>query len=189
MNILLIDNHDSFTFNLVELLRHNGKVNFNVVRSDDLHPEQVHPFDKIIFSPGPGLPDEQPCMYEMLRHFEGKKPILGICLGLQAIALYYGAKLFNLNKVVHGQPRQIEIIRPVHYLFSGLKPDFTAGLYHSWAVDESTVPGSLRVICRSAEGLVMGLAHHEADVCGLQFHPESVITGPGQKMMDNWIMH
>lgn len=184
----MLDNHDSFTFNLVELLRNNGKVSFNVVKSDELQISAVEPYDKIIFSPGPGLPEEQPAMFEILREYGHDKPVLGICFGLQAIALFYGGELFNLPKVVHGQPRNLNIIRP-HYIFQGITGSIPVGLYHSWAVAEAPLPSCLEVISRSEDGLIMGLAHTRYDVCGLQFHPESIITGSGQKMMDNWIEH
>ncbi|MCX6242312.1 MAG: aminodeoxychorismate/anthranilate synthase component II [Bacteroidetes bacterium] len=187
MKILLLDNHDSFTFNLVELLRNNGKVSFNVVRSDELHLPDVENYDKIIFSPGPGLPEEQPAMFDILREYAGNKPILGICLGHQAIALHYGGELFNLPKVVHGQPRSISIIRPEHYIFHGIPDGAKVGLYHSWAVAEASLPPCLDVIARSKDGTVMGLSHLNYNVCGLQFHPESIITTHGQRMLDNWI--
>jgi anthranilate synthase component 2 len=187
MKILLLDNHDSFTFNLVELLRNNGKVSFNVVKSDEVDIPSVRQYDQIIFSPGPGLPEEQPAMFSILSEYAGIKPILGICLGLQAIALCYGGELFNLPGVVHGQPRDVAVISPSHYIFTGIPQNFRAGLYHSWAVDEDKLPSCLEITARSGEGIIMGLAHKEYDVCGLQFHPESVITGHGQAMMDNWI--
>jgi anthranilate synthase component 2 len=188
MNILLIDNHDSFTFNLVELLRTNGKVTFNVVRSDRLDTCNVWSYDKIMFSPGPGLPEEQPSMFRLLKELAGRKPILGICLGMQAIALFYGGSLYNLKKPVHGQPRKLIQVRP-HYLFDSLPADVVVGLYHSWAVSGKDLPGCLEVLAHSEEGVVMALAHREFDVCGLQFHPESVITGPGQQMIDSWLAH
>ena len=187
MKILLLDNHDSFTFNLVELLRNNGKVSFNVVKSDELRISAVQPYDKIIFSPGPGLPEEQPAMFDILTEYGHKKPILGICFGLQAIAIFYGGELFNLTKVVHGQPRNLNIIRQDHYIFKEIPQGSIVGLYHSWTVSEASLPPRLNIIARSEEGFIMGLAHTEFDVCGLQFHPESIITGSGQKMMDNWI--
>ncbi|MCX6287976.1 MAG: aminodeoxychorismate/anthranilate synthase component II [Bacteroidetes bacterium] len=187
MKILLLDNHDSFTFNLVELLRNNGKVSFNVIKSDELQLSTVSSYDKIIFSPGPGLPEEQPAMFDILREYGDKKSILGICFGLQAIALFYGGELFNLPKVVHGQPRILNIISPDHFIFNGILQGTSVGLYHSWAISESSLPSCLDVIVRSNEGVIMGLAHKKYDVCGLQFHPESVITTFGQKMMDNWL--
>ena len=187
MKILLLDNHDSFTFNLVELLRNNGKVSFNVLKSDEVDVRTLDSYDKIIFSPGPGLPEEQPAMFGILREYAHRKPILGICLGHQAIALHFGADLFNLPKVVHGQPRIMEIAKPAHYIFHGIPADLPVGLYHSWAVAEISHSSDLRVIALSKDGVIMGLAHKKYDVCGLQFHPESVITHMGQRMMDNWL--
>jgi len=147
----------------------------------------VSSFDKVIFSPGPGLPEEQPAMFEILRHYSLSKPILGICLGLQAIALFYGGELFNMPKVVHGQPRSLDILSPQHYLFKDIPQGMQAGLYHSWAVSEASLPSCLEITARSEDGIIMGLAHRQNDVCGLQFHPESVITSLGQRLMDNWI--
>jgi len=189
MKILLLDNHDSFTFNLVELLRNNGKVSFKVIKSDELQPADPGSFDKIIFSPGPGLPEEQPAMFDVLREYGQKMPILGICFGLQAMALFYGGELFNLPKVVHGQPRRLRIIKPGHYIFNGIPEGTEIGLYHSWAVSGTSLPSCLNIIALSDEGMIMGLAHEKYDVCGLQFHPESVITPLGRRMMDNWIDH
>ena len=187
MKILLLDNHDSFTFNLVELLRNNGKVSFNVIKSDELRLSTVAAYDRIIFSPGPGLPGEQPAMFDILREYGETRPVLGICLGLQAIAMFYGGKLFNLPKVVHGQPRSLEIISPGHYIFNGIPNGTEAGLYHSWAVDADSLPPCLAITALSTDSIIMGLAHKKYDVCGLQFHPESFITCWGQKMLDNWI--
>ncbi|MEI6888405.1 MAG: anthranilate synthase component II [Bacteroidales bacterium] len=187
MKILLLDNHDSFTFNLVELLRNNGKVSFNVIKSDELRLQDVENYDKILFSPGPGLPEEQPAMFEILRKYAGKKPILGICLGHQAIALFYGGDLFNLPKVVHGQPRRLNIIRPDHFLFKNIPRLSPVGLYHSWAVAEASLPSCFEIIARSEDGTIMGLSHKVFDVCGLQFHPESIITEYGQRMLGNWV--
>ncbi|MCX6284975.1 MAG: aminodeoxychorismate/anthranilate synthase component II [Bacteroidetes bacterium] len=187
MKILLLDNHDSFTFNLVELLRNNGKVSFNVIKSDELRLSTAASYDKIIFSPGPGLPGEQPAMFDILREYGESKPVLGICLGLQAIALFYGGKLYNLPKVVHGQPRSLNIIRPCHYIFNGIPNGSEVGLYHSWAVSEAYLPSCLRITSLSEDGTIMGLAHITFNVCGLQFHPESIITAYGQRVLDNWI--
>ncbi|MEI7492452.1 MAG: aminodeoxychorismate/anthranilate synthase component II [Bacteroidota bacterium] len=187
MKILLLDNHDSFTFNLVELLRNNGKVSFNVIKSDELRLTTVAAYDRIIFSPGPGLPGEQPAMFDILREYGETRHVLGICLGLQALALFYGGDLFNLPTVVHGQPRSLDIIRPGHYIFKGIPNGAEVALYHSWAVDGASLPPCLEITALSSDGIIMGLAHKKYDVFGLQFHPESVITVWGQKMMDNWI--
>lgn len=188
MRILLLDNHDSFTYNLAELLRRNGKADFSVFASDRISIREASGFDKIIFSPGPGLPEEQPAMFDLLREFADKKPILGICLGMQAIAVFYGGELFNMHQVVHGQPKKLNIIRP-HYMFKDLLADDVVGLYHSWAVSEHSLPACLETTAYSEDGIIMGLCHRDLDVCGLQFHPESVITRSGQAMMDCWIAH
>ena len=192
--LLLVDNHDSFTWNLVELIRRNSKVSFKILIPEQLNIGEIERFDRIIFSPGPGLPDEQPAMYEILKKIvhigicrRKSIPIFGVCLGMQAIAQFFGGKLVNLPQVVHGQPRKLKIMKPQYYLFNGIPENTPVGLYHSWAVDPSTLPASLKVIARSEDGIIMGLAHQTLPICGVQFHPESVMTPDGARMMNNWI--
>jgi anthranilate synthase/aminodeoxychorismate synthase-like glutamine amidotransferase len=187
--ILLLDNHDSFTYNLAGLLRNHRKVTFNIIRPEDLVVEEVQHFDKILFSPGPGVPDESPSMFRLLELFHRSKPILGICLGHQAIGEYFGGIIKNLGRVIHGQPRQLRIMDPDHYLFQGIKDNTVVGLYHSWVLGKDKFPAELRILALSEEGLVMAIAHKTYDICGLQFHPESIITAQGRTMMDNWIDH
>jgi anthranilate synthase/aminodeoxychorismate synthase-like glutamine amidotransferase len=185
--VLLLDNHDSFTFNLAELLRKNSKVTFNIFTAETLNPEEVSGYDKILFSPGPGIPEEHPALFEILTNFGGKKSILGICLGLQAIAVHFGAGLIHLEKVVHGQVKTISVTDPSHKLFSGIPGRFEAGLYHSWAVSKKDLPDNLMITALSDDEIIMGLAHRSLDISGVQFHPESIMTPYGQKMLDNWL--
>lgn len=187
MNILILDNHDSFTYNLVELLRSFDKVTFKIFTPESLVLEDVGGYDKILFSPGPGLPHEQPVMFDVLKRFGLKKPVLGICLGFQAIALYFGGRLFNLPEVVHGQSRELYILKPDHYLFNEIPDRIPVGLYHSWAVDKKTLGSSLVALAESNEGVLMALSHNQADICGVQFHPESIMTPEGRKMIQNWV--
>ena len=187
IRILLLDNNDSFTYNLAELLRNNDKVTFNITTASSLEEVKVSFFDKIIFSPGPGIPEEHPALSEILKHYGKTKSILGVCLGHQAIAQYFGARLFNMEKVRHGEIINIHVVHPVHKLFTGLPAKFEAGLYHSWAVESEDFPDCLKITCLSEDGIIMGLAHRKLDICGVQFHPESIMTKEGQKMMDNWI--
>jgi anthranilate synthase component 2 len=187
IKVLLLDNNDSFTYNLAELLRNNGKVTFNICRAETLVYERISEYDKILISPGPGIPEEHQTIYEILRIFGKTKSILGICLGHQAIAQYFGAQLYNLDSVRHGEVMDIHILSPAHKLFSGIPLQFEAGLYHSWAVEKKDLPENLRIIALSGDGIIMGLAHQALDICGVQFHPESVMTKYGQKMIDNWI--
>ncbi len=186
-NVLLLDNHDSFTYNMAEILRRNDKVSFKIISSKDIRTDQIGSFDKIIFSPGPGLPDEQPAMFNILRSAAETTSILGVCLGFQAIVVYFGGKLFNLPKVIHGQPKKVSALNTGHRLFQNIPPDFVAGLYHSWAVAEEKFPACLEITAVSEDGIIMGAAHKTLDICGVQFHPESVLTPLGQKMIANWL--
>lgn len=183
----MIDNHDSFTYNLAELLRNNGKISFNIVTAELLPQVSVPGYDSFIFSPGPGLPEEHPVMSEILKYYAQTKSILGICLGLQAIAVHFGGHLFNIKKVVHGHVKKIRIIKPEPRLFKGFPVEFEAGLYHSWAMSKDNFPGCLDIIAVSADGIIMAIAHKTFDICGVQFHPESKMTPLGQKLINNWI--
>ncbi|MCK9423846.1 MAG: aminodeoxychorismate/anthranilate synthase component II [Bacteroidales bacterium] len=192
--ILLLDNHDSFTWNLVELLRLIGKVNVNICSEEMFRISDLVEYDRVVFSPGPGLPEEHPVMFEILqgvgnlRQDNGKLiPVFGVCLGMQAIAQFFGGNLFNLRDVVHGQPRKLKIIRRDHPLFIGIDQNTTVGLYHSWAVDRDSLPESLEVLALSEEGTIMALAHKTLPFCGVQFHPESIMTPEGKQMMSNWL--
>src|ERR1039457_6411969 len=187
--ILLIDNHDSFTCNLAGLLRMNGKISVNIITAEKLPQVSVPEFDGIIFSPGPGLPEEHPVMSEILRHFDKTKGILGICLGLQAVAIHYGGRLFNFRNVVHGQVKKIRILKPEPKLFKGFPAEFEAGLYHSWAMSKENIPGCLDILAVSADDIIMAISHKTLDVCAVQFHPESMMTPLGQKLINNWIDH
>jgi len=194
MSLLLLDNHDSFTWNLVELLRRTGKVKVNILTPEQLKINELERYDRIIFSPGPGLPHEQPVMYEILTrvgqlHCEGRKsiPVFGVCLGMQALAVFYGGSLYNLTRVVHGQPRKLKILQPDHPLFRGIGDGCEVGLYHSWAVDLATLPGCLKTLAITRHGTIMALAHKTLPVWGVQFHPESIMTPMGQHMIENWL--
>jgi anthranilate synthase/aminodeoxychorismate synthase-like glutamine amidotransferase len=187
MRILLLDNHDSFTWNLVDLLRNYDKVNVNIITPEQLRISELAEYDRIIFSPGPGLPAEQPAMFEILSKAGDQTPILGVCLGMQAIAQYFGGTLLNLPDVVHGQPRKLKMIRPDHPLFEGIPDGTPVGLYHSWAVDPDTLPGCLETLATTQNGTIMALAHKTFPICGFQFHPESVMTPMGMQMMHNWL--
>lgn len=187
--ILLVDNHDSFTYNLAGLLRNHGKVTFNIIQPENLIFEEVQYFDKILFSPGPGVPDEHPAMYRLLELFHRTKPILGICLGHQAIGAFFGATIENLDRVIHGQERKLSILDPGHYLFRGIEGNNVVGLYHSWVVGKEKFPEELQILAVSEQGMIMAITHKTYDICGLQFHPESIITVNGQKMLNNWIDH
>lgn len=187
IKVLLLDNNDSFTYNLAELLRNNGKVTFNISKPETLVYERISEYDKILFSPGPGIPDEHQTISEILRIYGKTKSIFGVCLGHQAIAQYFGAHLFNLDTVRHGEVVNINVVSPPYKLFTDIPLHFEAGLYHSWAVEKKDLPENLRIIALSGDGIIMGLTHQTLDICGVQFHPESIMTLHGQKMMDNWL--
>ena len=183
--ILVIDNYDSFTYNLVYLLRRYAEV--TVVKNDKVDIGKAERHDKILFSPGPGIPSEAGQMCELIRIWAGYKPMLGICLGQQAIGEVFGGSLINLSKVFHGIATPIDVIAKGQYLFKDIPNTFTVGRYHSWVVDSKTVPSSLQVTAVDSEGMVMGLSHREFDIHGLQFHPESIMTEYGDKMIENWV--
>jgi anthranilate synthase/aminodeoxychorismate synthase-like glutamine amidotransferase len=194
LSLLLLDNHDSFTWNLVELLRKTCKININILTPEQLQISKLEQFDRIIFSPGPGLPEEQPAMFHILTAVEdlwysGGKiiPVFGVCLGHQAIALHFGGTLFNLPAVVHGQPGKLKIVNPNHPLFRGIPGESEVGLYHSWAVDPSTLPGCLEILATRSNGSIMALAHKTLPITGVQFHPESIMTPLGTKIIQNWL--
>ena len=187
MRIATIDNYDSFTYNLVHLVKQLGAETC-VLRNDRFRPEELEPFDKILLSPGPGIPSEAGLMPEVIRRYASRKPILGICLGEQAIGEAFGGTLVNLEEVFHGV--QTPCRRTADdYLFAGLPAEFPVGRYHSWVVDAATLPACLECIAVSPEGQVMALRHRSLDLRGLQFHPESVLTPDGAVLLSNWIKH
>lgn len=193
MRIAMIDNYDSFTYNLVHLVRELG-ADITVFRNDQFRMEQLEDFDKIMLSPGPGIPSEAGLLLQVIATYAGVKPILGICLGEQAIGEYFGGTLVNLSEVFHGvqTPAHVTPLSPsseVDYLFRGLECDILVGRYHSWVVDAASLPPCLEVTCTSDEGQVMALRHKDHDVRGIQFHPESVLTPDGRQMIKNWIEH
>ena len=182
---VIIDNYDSFTYNLSHLLKELG-ADVTVVRNDMFRLEDLEQFDKIVLSPGPGIPSEAGLMPQVIKAYAGRKPILGICLGHQAIGEAFGAKLLNIGNVVHG------VATPAHitvqdYLFNGLPKDIEVGRYHSWVVDDKELPECLEVTSRSDDGYIMSLRHREYDIRGIQFHPESVLTPQGKTIINNWL--
>jgi len=190
-NILIVDNYDSFTYNLVQLIREDAKCDFDVIRNDKINIAYTGHYDGFLFSPGPGIPAEAPVMSELLRLYCNERSFLGICLGHQAIAEAYGMKLVNLNTVRHGLKAMIRIIKPYDYIFDGIPSEFSAGLYHSWGVCfESNAQEScsdLRITALSNDGIIMALAHVRYNIRGVQFHPESFMSEYGALIVQNWI--
>lgn len=187
MKIIINDNYDSFVYNLSHLIKEFG-VEVTVKRNDQFKLEDIDNFDKILLSPGPGIPEEAGLLMDVIRTYAGKKPILGVCLGEQAIGEVFGGKLTNLNDVFHGIQSQIKLTVS-DYLFEGLPSKIKVGRYHSWIVDKNSLPDCLEVTAVSEEGYIMALRHKTLDIRGVQFHPESVLTPDGKKILYNWINH
>jgi anthranilate synthase component 2 len=183
--ILLIDNYDSFTYNLVHYLEELG-AQVTVRRNDKLSLEEVEAFSHVVLSPGPGIPDEAGLLKEIIATYAATKKILGVCLGQQAIAEVFGGRLENLSEVYHGIATPIEIIDPQATLFKDLPTEVVVGRYHSWVVSEA-LPESLKVTARDHEGQIMAIEHKEYPVHAVQFHPESILTPSGKKMLANWL--
>lgn len=182
--VLLVDNEDSFTFNLVQIFE-DLNIDLQLVNGKTEYKEEYLDYKGILLSPGPGIPDDFPLMKSILGHAM-QKPILGICLGMQAIAEYYGAKLLQLKEVQHGQVHNVDVIRKGK-LFEGIPDQFVVGLYHSWAVDSTTIPHELEITCLSKDLIPMGIRHRYCPIEGLQFHPESFLTLHGRRMIYNWL--
>jgi len=185
MKIAVIDNYDSFTYNLVHYLE-NLNVDVTVFRNDAFDLEELEPFDKILLSPGPGIPDEAGLLKAVIKHYGSKKSIFGVCLGLQAIGEVYGGQLINLDKVYHGVSTLVKQIDS-DYLFNDLPEELTVGRYHSWVVANDHLPSVLIVTSVDENGQIMSLKHQDYDVRGVQYHPESVLTPHGQKIIENWV--
>ena len=186
MKILIFDNYDSFTYNLVHLVKELGFTDVDVHRNDKIALEDIAKYDKIILSPGPGIPSEAGLLLPLIKEYAGKKPILGVCLGHQAIGEAFGAKLSNLEDVYHGVATKIEVIKP-DYLFEGLDRELEVGRYHSWIVDKEGLPGCIEVTAVDNNGQIMALRHKEYDIHGVQFHPESVLTPAGEIIVKNFL--
>jgi anthranilate synthase component II len=184
--ILVIDNYDSFTYNLVYLLKNCSNVDVDVVRNDVVDLETIIDYDKLLFSPGPGIPLEAGLMCDIIREYASVKPMLGVCLGHQAIGEVFGSKLKNLSKVFHGIATDIHVKKP-EGLFKNVPKTFKAGRYHSWVIDESNFSDDLEVTATDAGNLIMAVAHKKYDIQGVQFHPESILTEHSETIINNWI--
>lgn len=184
--ILVLDNYDSFTYNLVHIIRELGSP-YEVHRNDKISLDEVGRFDKILLSPGPGIPDEAGIMKEVIKKYGPSKSILGVCLGHQGIAEVYGAKIYNIKNVLHGVTSQVTVSDSKNKLFQGLPQRFRVTHYHSWAVAPDSINGNIHVTATNDSGLVMAFSHKEFDVHGVQFHPESVMTEHGKELISNWL--
>ena len=186
MKILVFDNYDSFTYNLVQYLEKVSDAKVDVFRNDKIVLAEINHYDKILLSPGPGLPSEGGILMDVIKEFSPKKSILGVCLGQQAIGEGFGGKLINLDSVYHGVATEIEVVKE-DLLFKGLPKKFKVGRYHSWVVDENNFPNELEITVKDKNGYVMGLRHKKFDVRGVQFHPESILTEHGLEIIKNWV--
>lgn len=187
MKIVIIDNYDSFTYNLSHLIKELG-ADVTVLRNDCFQIGELEQFDKIVLSPGPGIPEEAGLLLDVIRNYAGRKPILGVCLGEQAIGEVFGGKLTNLSTVYHGIQSPVTITVD-DYIFDQLPREILVGRYHSWVVDTDGFPDCLEITAVSKEGYIMALRHRNYDIRGIQFHPESILTPDGKQMMQNWLNH
>lgn len=184
--VLVIDNYDSFVYNLVHYLEDLG-CEVIVKRNDQLTLEEVASFEKILLSPGPGIPDEAGLLKDIIKTYADTKSIFGVCLGQQAIGEVFGGSLINLDEVYHGVATEVKLTVSDEVLFKGLNETFDVGRYHSWVVADTDLPSCLEATSYDENGQIMSIRHKEFDVRGVQFHPESVLTPDGKKMLENWI--
>lgn len=187
MKIVIIDNYDSFTYNLSHLIKEIG-AEVTVIRNDQFTLNQLEPFDKIVLSPGPGIPSEAGLLLDVIKTYKGRKPILGVCLGHQAIGEVFGGTLENLSDVFHGVATEGTQFSN-DYIFDSLSKRITMGRYHSWVVSREQFPECLEITAMSDEGQIMALKHRQYDIHGIQFHPESVLTPMGKTIVQNFLMH
>ena len=183
--IVIIDNYDSFTYNLSHLIKELG-ADVTVVRNDQFSLEEIEQYDKIVLSPGPGIPSEAGLLLDVIKMYAGRKPIFGVCLGHQAIGEVFGGTLTNLSEVFHGVATEGTIISE-DYIFEGCPKRIVMGRYHSWVVSREGFPDCLEITAVSDEGQIMALRHREYDIHGIQFHPESVLTPDGKRIISNWL--
>lgn len=186
MKLLVIDNYDSFTYNLVQYLRELGPISIDVVRNDQIALEAIAAYDALVLSPGPGLPEQAGLLLDIIKMYTGCKPILGICLGHQAIGQVFGASLQNLTKVYHGLATPIELLTHTG-IFEEQNSPLVVGRYHSWVVNDEALPHCLEVLARDEQGQIMAFQHQEHPTVGLQFHPESVLTPTGKALLNNFL--
>lgn len=186
MKILVLDNYDSFTYNLVHYIRELGYKEVEVFRNDKISLEDVDQYEKILLSPGPGIPDESGILKALIETYGSTKSIMGVCLGHQAIGEVYGAELENRDQVLHGIANKMKVIKK-DIIYKGLPTEFEVGRYHSWQINKHKLGKELEVTAEDEQGCIMSIRHKEFDVCGVQFHPESILTEHGKELMKNWL--
>ncbi len=189
MNLLVIDNYDSFTYNLVQYIQEILGYNVRVVRNDAISVEEVDKYDVIVLSPGPGVPSEAGIMPEILKRYAATKTILGVCLGHQAIGEAFGGEIYNLDQVLHGVESPMYVTDRDEFIFDNVPDEFVAGRYHSWVVRKENLPDCLQTTAVDTDGIIMAMRHKDYDVHGVQFHPESIMTEHGMLMLENFLKH
>lgn len=185
MKIFILDNFDSFTYNLVHIIEQFAS-KIIVKRNNECDISEIQDFDKIIFSPGPGLPSEVPIIHEIINKYKESKSILGVCLGHQSIAEFFGGNIINMPEVNHGREFETKIIKN-DYIFKNIPEIFYSGRYHSWVVNKKDFPNSLEITSIDSKNQIMSLRHKTYDIRGVQFHPESIMTKYGKKILQNWV--
>jgi len=188
MKVLLLDNYDSFTYNIAQLLAESQLCDFDIVKNDSIILEKCEKYDKILLSPGAGIPSEAGMMMQVIEKYHKTKSIFGICLGMQAIAEFFGGKIYNLQKVYHGKKTEITI-KKSESIFNKLPEKINVGLYHSWAVEQKNLPENLKITSKSEKNIIMSLSHIIYNVKGVQFHPESYMTPSGEIIINNWLQN
>lgn len=186
MKILVVDNYDSFVYNLVHYIQQLGFDDVVVARNNKISLEEVEQYDKILLSPGPGIPEEAGIMLDLIKQYGSTKSIMGVCLGHQAIAEAYGSELENMSEVLHGVGNKMKIVAS-DVIYEGLPREFEVGRYHSWQVKKDSLGETFKLTAVDEKGNVMSIRHKEHDVVGVQFHPESVLTQHGLKIIENWL--
>jgi anthranilate synthase component II len=187
MKIMVLDNYDSFTYNLVHALKELSMGPVGVHRNDEISLDDIGYYDKIVISPGPGVPNEAGITKKLIEHFAPSKSILGVCLGCQAIAEVFGGSLNNLEQVYHGVATDMQVLDENDRIFREIPQSFTGGRYHSWVINENSLPADLKITARDDQGIIMAITHLTYDVKGVQFHPESVLTKYGKQILLNWL--
>ncbi|SFI73797.1 para-aminobenzoate synthetase component 2 [Myroides guanonis] len=186
LQIVIIDNHDSFTGNLYQLFDENPNCDITIIPNDKVEIQLLINYDKIVLSPGPDIPSNYPILFNILNTYANTKSILGICLGHQTLVEYFGGTLYNLPIPLHGQKKEIHILNQ-HILFKNIPTKIDVGLYHSWAADPLTIPKELEITAKTSDGIIMAIKHRTLDIQGVQFHPESYMTDYGRKIINQWI--
>ncbi len=187
--VLVFDNYDSFTYNLVQIIERILGSKVDVVRNDQITLEEIQKYDKIILSPGPGIPEEAGILLDLIKEYASTKSILGVCLGQQAIAEAFGGSLINLSEIFHGVATSADLVKNDTKLFKNLSSGLEVGRYHSWAVNPENFPEELEITAVDKDGMIMALQHKEYDVHGVQFHPESILTPNGELIIKNFLLN